>query len=91
LTTLANKLLEKEVIFKDDLVQILGIRPFASDVEERERELLEKAAKTKLAKEKAKEDAAAAEVAAAEAAKKESESPKSESKPTEESKPKTEA
>jgi ATP-dependent metalloprotease FtsH len=49
LKTLASKLLEKEVIFKDDLVQILGIRPFASDVEERERELEEKAAKAKAA------------------------------------------
>ncbi len=47
LKTLASKLLEKEVIFKDDLIQILGIRPFASDVEERERELEEKAAKAK--------------------------------------------
>ena len=28
LTTLANRLLEKEVIFKDDLVKILGERPF---------------------------------------------------------------
>jgi len=28
LTALANRLLEKEVIFKDDLVKILGERPF---------------------------------------------------------------
>ena len=28
LTALANRLLEKEVIFKDDLVNILGERPF---------------------------------------------------------------
>ena len=31
LTTLANKLLEKEVIFKEDLVEIMGKRPFEAD------------------------------------------------------------
>ena len=30
LTKLANRLLEKEVIFKDDLIKILGERPFKS-------------------------------------------------------------
>lgn len=83
LTALASKLLEKEVIFKVDLEQILGIRPFASDVEERERELQEKNAKTKLAEEKAKEDAAAAEVAATEAQEKESESVESDDESSE--------
>jgi cell division protease FtsH len=41
LTALANRLLEKEVIFKDDLVSILGERPFdkkdnSSESEEKE-------------------------------------------------------
>jgi cell division protease FtsH len=35
LTQLAEHLLEKEVIFKDDLEKIFGIRPFEKDVEER--------------------------------------------------------
>ena len=37
LTALAERLLEKEVIFKDDLVEILGERPFESpeDLEEK--------------------------------------------------------
>ena len=30
---LANRLLEKEVIFKDDLISILGTRPFAEKTE----------------------------------------------------------
>ncbi len=34
LTSLANRLLEKEVIFKDDLVKILGERPFEPQKEE---------------------------------------------------------
>ena len=34
LTSLANRLLEKEVIFKDDLVKILGERPFESQKKE---------------------------------------------------------
>lgn len=34
LTSLANRLLEKEVIFKDDLVNILGERPFGAPKEE---------------------------------------------------------
>lgn len=33
LTELANRLLEKEVIFKDDLVSILGERPFDKQTE----------------------------------------------------------
>ena len=36
LTSLANRLLEKEVIFKDDLVNILGERPFGAPKEEEE-------------------------------------------------------
>ncbi|MGB1449435.1 MAG: ATP-dependent zinc metalloprotease FtsH [Flavobacteriaceae bacterium] len=36
LTALANRLLEKEVIFKDDLVNILGERPFDKKEEEKE-------------------------------------------------------
>ena len=36
LTSLANRLLEKEVIFKDDLVNILGERPFGTPKEEEE-------------------------------------------------------
>ncbi|MEH6681924.1 MAG: ATP-dependent zinc metalloprotease FtsH [Sediminicola sp.] len=35
LTELAEHLLEKEVIFKDDLEKIFGIRPFDKDIEER--------------------------------------------------------
>ncbi len=35
LTELANVLLEKEVIFKDDLLKIFGERPFQKDIEER--------------------------------------------------------
>jgi cell division protease FtsH len=34
LTTLAKRLLEKEVIFKDDLEKIFGKRPFSKDIEE---------------------------------------------------------
>ena len=34
LTALAERLLEKEVIFKDDLVSILGDRPFEKKDEE---------------------------------------------------------
>ena len=41
LTELANRLLEKEVIFKDDLVNILGKRPF--DKKEKEAETKEEA------------------------------------------------
>ena len=33
LTLLAERLLEKEVIFKDDLENILGVRPFKSNFE----------------------------------------------------------
>ena len=33
LNKLANRLLEKEVIFKDDLISILGTRPFAEKIE----------------------------------------------------------
>ncbi|WP_306639998.1 ATP-dependent zinc metalloprotease FtsH [Sanyastnella coralliicola] len=36
LTTLANKLLEKEVIFKEDLVEIMGKRPFEAETSELE-------------------------------------------------------
>lgn len=46
LTELAERLLEKEVIFKDDLEKIFGKRPFAKDVKEN-------------AEEEAKKDAAA--------------------------------
>ncbi len=35
LKQLANVLLEKEVIFKDDLIKIFGERPFQKDIEER--------------------------------------------------------
>ncbi len=42
LTQLAEKLLEKEVIFKEDLVAIFGKRPFARDIEAEENELKEK-------------------------------------------------
>ena len=38
LTTLAERLLEKEVIFKDDLVEILGERPFPDKTAEAEAE-----------------------------------------------------
>jgi len=33
LSSLASRLLEKEVIFKEDLVKILGERPFIKEVE----------------------------------------------------------
>jgi len=59
LTTLAKRLLEKEVIFKDDLEKIFGKRPFNKDVEE---EAL--AIKTQVAKE---EEAKATEAKATEA------------------------
>ncbi len=42
LTTLANLLLEKEVIFKDDLVKIFGDRPFDKKQEEKEKTTEEK-------------------------------------------------
>ncbi len=38
LTALANRLLEKEVIFKDDLITILGERPFDKKEDEKEEE-----------------------------------------------------
>ncbi len=38
LTQLAEKLLEQEVIFKEDLENIFGKRPFAKDIEEAEKE-----------------------------------------------------
>ncbi|GMN05696.1 ATP-dependent zinc metalloprotease FtsH [Croceitalea sp. MTPC5] len=38
LTSLAERLLDKEVIFKDDLEKIFGKRPFAKDNEEEEQE-----------------------------------------------------
>ncbi|MGL4596221.1 MAG: hypothetical protein ACRCYO_01760, partial [Bacteroidia bacterium] len=41
LTQLANHLLDKEVIFKEDLEIIFGKRPFAKDIEEAEAELIE--------------------------------------------------
>jgi ATP-dependent metalloprotease FtsH len=41
LTQLANQLLDKEVIFKEDLEIIFGKRPFAKDIEEAEAELAE--------------------------------------------------
>ena len=43
LTTLAERLLEKEVIFKDDLVEILGERPFPDKTAEAEAETQSKA------------------------------------------------
>lgn len=43
LTQLAEQLLEKEVIFKEDLVAIFGKRPFAKDIAAEEAELKEKA------------------------------------------------
>ena len=48
LTILAEKLLEKEVIFKEDLELIFGKRPFAKDIAEeiKEKELAEVKAKT---------------------------------------------
>ena len=44
LTALAERLLEKEVIFKDDLVEILGERPFPDKSAEAEKEAEKKAA-----------------------------------------------
>ncbi|MDB4297166.1 ATP-dependent zinc metalloprotease FtsH [Flavobacteriaceae bacterium] len=48
LTTLAERLLEKEVIFKDDLVKIFGERPFAIDekIEKEETPVIEVEAST---------------------------------------------
>jgi len=45
LTTLAERLLEKEVIFKDDLEKIFGKRPFEKDILEEENSKKEAAAK----------------------------------------------
>ncbi|MFK5891532.1 MAG: ATP-dependent zinc metalloprotease FtsH [Flavobacteriaceae bacterium] len=53
LTTLAELLLEKEVIFSDDLVKIFGERPFKKDEDEKV-ELVEKKAKP-IKKEKSEE------------------------------------
>ena len=41
LTTLAELLLEKEVIFKDDLEKIFGKRPFNVEIEPQEEEKIE--------------------------------------------------
>lgn len=46
LTTLAERLLEKEVIFKDDLVKILGDRPFEKKKEAPKKEKLRPQVKT---------------------------------------------
>ncbi|WBU89969.1 ATP-dependent zinc metalloprotease FtsH [Cellulophaga omnivescoria] len=46
LTELAERLLEKEVIFKDDLEKIFGKRPFAKDVKENAEEEAKKDATT---------------------------------------------
>lgn len=51
LTELANRLLEKEVIFKDDLVSILGKRPFDKKEESPAQESPEEAIKVKKASE----------------------------------------
>ncbi len=53
LTTLAKRLLEKEVIFKDDLEKIFGKRPFSKDIEEEA--LAVKARKAKAEEVKAEE------------------------------------
>lgn len=45
LTTLANRLLEKEVIFKDDLEKIFGVRPFAPEPKATEKKASPKAKK----------------------------------------------
>ncbi len=55
LTILAETLLEKEVIFKDDLEAIFGKRAFEKDVEKERLELIEKEKSTK--KEKVKKSA----------------------------------
>ena len=46
LVKLANRLLEKEVIFKDDLENILGKRPFKTNQEKIEEEKLKNSKKT---------------------------------------------
>lgn len=51
LTELAERLLEKEVIFKDDLEKIFGKRPFAKDVKENAEEEAKKDATTNSSKE----------------------------------------
>ena len=45
LTSLANRLLEKEVIFKDDLEKIFGVRPFAPEPKATEKKASPKAKK----------------------------------------------
>ena len=42
LTTLAERLLEKEVLFKDDLLKILGKRPFDKEVEKEDKKTVTK-------------------------------------------------
>ena len=51
LTNLANRLLEKEVIFKDDLINILGERPFAKNDDTTPQKTKESASKTASKKE----------------------------------------
>jgi len=69
LDTLANLLLEKEVIFRDNLIEIFGKRTFALDIQREEEDRVDeenKAAKKLVEKEKAEKEAT--EKAEAEAA-----------------------
>jgi len=54
LTVLAELLLEKEVIFKDDLIKIFGVRPFEDEANDAS-EVKEKNSKTAVEEEEVKD------------------------------------